>query len=136
MLFIARTAVLCALLTAAAADVALLQAEYAELAGDSAIKTLTAFMRVPFGPIRRSLLSFELEHVDILAPNALAFGPSMNAVNDLFYSQMIDTDRELDMIYAGMEGGEFFGCASGLGLHTQTLATLSRPPHMRLRHRR
>ena len=99
------------------------QAEYGDYAFETTIKTMGEFISAPIQPIKRTLLRHQLGQLD-LAPAALDWN-SMGLANaeGVFYHQMLDAGRELDMIYAGDEAGHFWGYFASLAMTYRSSGT-------------
>lgn len=99
------------------------QAEYGDYAFETTIKKMGEFISAPIQPIKRTLLRHQLGQLD-LAPAALDWGSAGLAdAEGVFYHQMLDAGRKLDMIYAGDEAGHFWGYFASLAMTHRSSGT-------------
>lgn len=90
-----------------------LQEDLAREIGGLVQAKLQEFMRLPFYPIDSSFAQTDSGFLNLTMPESVAFRAA--GKDQMLFTQMISTGQKLDMIYAGMETGEFFGYFSSLG---------------------
>lgn len=112
---------------AATGRVQQLQEKLSEEVGEHVRTKIATFMRTPFVPIEAALTVLDKGFVELATDSAKQFQAPLK--DQLMFGQMLATGRTLDMIYSGMDTGEFFGYFSSLG-STYRAADTSPPSAM------